>query len=158
MFIASAEKTRFPGPGFIEFVCLTSMMMALNSLAIDSMLPALPTIGASLGVASANSRQWIVTAYLLGFGVAQIAYGPISDRFGRKPALIVGLGFYIFFGLLATLAPTFETLMRARVGQGVGAAARRVLSVSLVRDRYNGAAMARVMSLSFLVFLGIPIV
>ncbi len=156
MLIASAENARTPGPGFIEFVCLTSMMMALNSLAIDSMLPALPTIGASLGV-SANSRQWIITAYLLGFGVAQIAYGPISDRFGRKPALIVGLCFYILFGLLATLAPSFETLILARIGQGVGAAATRVLSVSLVRDRYKGAAMARVMSLSFLVFLGVPI-
>jgi DHA1 family bicyclomycin/chloramphenicol resistance-like MFS transporter len=134
------------------------MLMALNSLAIDCMLPALPMIGAALGVVSANSRQWVVTAYLLGFGIAQIAYGPLSDRYGRKPALIVGLGLYIFFGMLATFAPTFETMILARVGQGIGAAATRVLGVSLVRDLYKGSAMARVMSLNFLVFLGVPII
>ena len=151
-----SANTIYPGPGFVEFVCLISMMMALNSLAIDAMLPALPKIGAALGVVSPNSRQWVVTAYMLGFGAAQIAYGPISDRFGRRPAIIVGLCFYVLFGLVATFAPTFETLILARVGQGVGAAATRVLGVSLVRDRYKGAAMARVMSLNFLVFLGVP--
>ena len=155
---SSTVKAGPSGPGFIEFVCLISMMMALNSLAIDCMLPALPKIGEGLGVVSANSRPWVVTAYLLGFGVAQIVYGPISDRFGRKPALIVGLGLYILFGLLATFAPSFETMILARLGQGVGAAATRVLGVSLIRDRYNGDEMARVMSLNFLVFLGVPII
>ena len=58
--------------GFVEFVCLIALMMALNALAIDSMLPALPHIGDELGVANANSRQWVVTAYLLGFGGAQL--------------------------------------------------------------------------------------
>jgi DHA1 family bicyclomycin/chloramphenicol resistance-like MFS transporter len=154
---SSTLKAGTSGPGFVEFVCLVSMLMALNSLAIDSMLPALPKIGEGLGVASANSRQWVVTAYLLGFGLAQIAYGPISDRFGRRPALIAGLCLYILFGLLATVAPNFETMMLARAGQGVGAAATRVLGVSLIRDRYKGAAMARVMSLNFLIFLGVPI-
>ena len=68
--------------GFPEFVCLIALMMALNALAIDSMLPALPHIGADLGVANENSRQWVVTAYLLGFGGAQLIYGPLADRFG----------------------------------------------------------------------------
>ena len=155
---SSTVKAGPSGPGFIEFVCLISMMMALNSLAIDCMLPALPKIGEGLGVVSANSRQWVVTAYLLGFGVAQIVYGPISDRYGRRPALIAGLLLYVLFGLLATCAPSFETMILARLGQGVGAAATRVLGVSLIRDRYKGDAMARVMSLNFLVFLGVPII
>src|ERR1700723_3600062 len=86
---SSAVRAESSGPGAIEFVCLISMMMALNALAIDTMLPALPKIGAALGVVSANSRQWVVTAYLLGMGLAQIVYGPFSDRFGRKPVLIV---------------------------------------------------------------------
>jgi len=145
------------GPGFPEFVALIAMMMALNALAIDAMLPALPAIGEALGVASENSRQWIITAYLLGFGAAQIVYGPMADRFGRKPVLMVGLALYVLFGALAAFAPTFETLIAARVGAGVGAAALRVLAVSIVRDRYSGRQMARVMSLSFLVFLGVPI-
>ena len=143
--------------GFVEFVCLIALMMALNALAIDSMLPALPHIGADLGVANENSRQWVVTAYLLGFGGAQLVYGPLADRFGRKPVLLVGVGVYVVFSLLATLAPTFETLIMARVGQGLGSACTRVLAVSIVRDRYEGRTMARVMSFSFLVFLGVPI-
>ncbi len=143
--------------GFVEFVCLIALMMALNALAIDSMLPALPHIGDDLGVANANSRQWVVTAYLLGFGGAQLIYGPLADRFGRKPVLLVGVGLYVVFSLLATLAPTFDMLILARIGQGLGSACTRVLAVSIVRDRYEGRTMARVMSFSFLVFLGVPI-
>ena len=145
------------GPGFPEFVVLIAMMMALNALAIDSMLPALPAIGDALGVTSENSRQWVITAYLLGFGVTQIVYGPLADRHGRKPILMIGLGLYVVFSVLAAFAPTFELLIAARVGTGIGAAALRVLAVSIVRDRYSGRTMARVMSLSFLVFLGVPI-
>lgn len=137
---------------------MIAMMMALNALAIDAMLPALPDIGTALGVLNENSRQWVVTAYLLGFGAAQIVYGPIADRFGRKPVLLVGVGIYVIFSLLAVFAPTFETLILARIGQGLGSAATRVLAVSIVRDRYQGRTMARVMSLSFLVFLGVPII
>jgi DHA1 family bicyclomycin/chloramphenicol resistance-like MFS transporter len=143
--------------GFVEFVCLIALMMALNALAIDSMLPALPHIGDDLGVANANSRQWVVTAYLLGLGGAQLIYGPLADRFGRKPVLLVGVGLYVVFSLLATLAPTFDMLILARIGQGLGSACTRVLAVSIVRDRFEGRTMARVMSFSFLVFLGVPI-
>ena len=155
---AAAGREPANGPGFLEFVCMIALMMALNALAIDSMLPALPDIGAALGVTSENSRQWVITAYLLGFGAAQIVYGPIADRFGRKPVLMVGVGIYVLFSFVAMVAPTFETLILARVGQGLGSAATRVLAVSIVRDRFSGRTMARVMSLSFLVFLGVPII
>jgi len=108
-------------------------------------------------VVSENSRQWVITAYLLGFGITQIIYGPLADRFGRKPILMIGLALYVVFSVLAAFSPTFELLIAARVGTGIGAAALRVLAVSIVRDRYSGRTMARVMSLSFLVFLGVPI-
>lgn len=143
--------------GFVEFVCIVALMMALNALAIDSMLPALPHIADDLGLVNDNDRQWVVTAYLLGFGGAQLIYGPLADRFGRKPVLLVGVGIYVLFSLLATMAPTFDTLILARIGQGLGSACTRVLAVSIVRDRYEGRTMARVMSFSFLVFLGVPI-
>ena len=154
---AAAPPAAIKGPGFPEFVALIAMMMALNALAIDAMLPALPAIGEALGVAAENDRQWVITAYLLGFGVTQIVYGPLADRYGRKPVLMVGLSLYVAFSALAALAPTFSLLIAARVCTGIGAAALRVLAVSIVRDRYSGRTMARVMSLSFLVFLGIPI-
>ena len=150
---AAASK----GPGFAEFVCLIAVMMAMNALAIDAMLPALPHIGEDLGVANENTRQWVITAYLLGFGGAQLFYGPLADRFGRRPILFVGIGLYVAFSILAAFAQSFEWLILSRIGMGLGSAATRVLAVSIVRDRYSGRTMARVMSLSFLVFLGVPI-
>jgi DHA1 family bicyclomycin/chloramphenicol resistance-like MFS transporter len=147
-----------PGMGFGQFVALIAAMMATNALAIDSMLPAMPQIGHALGVATDNERQWILTAYLLGFGAAQIVYGPLADRYGRKPVLLVGLSLYVVFAALCAFATSFEMLLLARALCGIGAAATRVLSVSIVRDCYSGRQMARVMSLSFIVFLGVPII
>lgn len=144
--------------GFGQFVALIAAMMATNALAIDSMLPAMPQIGDALGVATDNERQWILTAYLLGFGAAQIVYGSLADRFGRKPVLLVGLAIYVVFAAACAFATSFEMLLTARALCGVGAAATRVLAVSIVRDCYSGRQMARVMSLSFIVFLGVPIV
>ena len=144
--------------GFGQFVALIAAMMATNALAIDSMLPAMPQIGHALGVATDNERQWILTAYLLGFGAAQIVYGPLADRYGRKPVLLVGLALYVVFAALCAFATSFPMLLIARALCGVGAAATRVLSVSIVRDCYSGRQMARVMSLSFIVFLGVPII
>ncbi len=143
--------------GFREFVALIALLMAVNALSIDAMLPALPAIGHALGVATDNERQWVVTAYLLGFGVSQLAYGPLSDRYGRKPVLLAGLGLFVVFSIAAAFASSFAMLLTARAMQGVGSAATRVLSVSIVRDCYAGRRMARVMSLTFIVFLTVPI-
>jgi DHA1 family bicyclomycin/chloramphenicol resistance-like MFS transporter len=131
--------------------------MATNALAVDSMLPALGQIGAGLGLDAANQRQWIVTAYLLGFGAAQILYGTLADRFGRKPVLVAALAIYIAASLAAALSRSFELMMLARIVQGIGAAGTRVLAVSVVRDCYAGRRMARVMSFTFIVFLAVPI-
>jgi DHA1 family bicyclomycin/chloramphenicol resistance-like MFS transporter len=144
--------------GFKQFVALIAAAMAVNALAIDSMLPALPAIGDALGIPTENGRQWVVTAYLLGFGAAQIVYGPLADHFGRKPILLFGLGAYAVFSIAAGFSRSLEAMLIARVLQGVGAAASRVLAVSIVRDCYSGRKMARVMSLSFIVFLTVPII
>jgi DHA1 family bicyclomycin/chloramphenicol resistance-like MFS transporter len=144
-------------PGFREFVALMAALMASNALAIDSMLPALPAIGDALGVGEENRRQLVITFYLLGFGTAQIGYGPLSDRFGRKGLLVGGLVLYAVFATLAGLAGSFPLLLAARAMQGVAAAATRVLVVSVVRDRYHGSAMARVMSLVMIVFMIVPV-
>jgi len=140
-----------------EFIALMAALMASNALAIDAMLPALPAIGDSLGVDAENRRQLVITFYLLGFGTAQIAYGPLSDRFGRKRLLLGGLVLYGLFATLAGLAASFPLLLAARTMQGVAAAATRVLTVSVIRDRYHGPAMARVMSLVMIVFMIVPI-
>ncbi|HYJ81705.1 MAG TPA: multidrug effflux MFS transporter [Allosphingosinicella sp.] len=143
-------------PGFREFVVLIAGLMSLNALAIDAMVPALPAIGEALGVAGENERQLVVSLYVLGFGLTQIVYGPLSDRFGRKPVLLVSLILYVAFALTCWAAPSFTLLLAARMAQGGAAASTRVLVVSIVRDRFDGPRMARIMSLAFLVFLLIP--
>jgi DHA1 family bicyclomycin/chloramphenicol resistance-like MFS transporter len=145
------------GVSFHEFVALVAAMMAVVGLAIDTMLPALPAIGSSLGVADENRRQLIITMFLLGFGIAQLVYGPLSDRIGRKPVLIGGAAAYALTSFFAAVAPSFAALLAARLLQGVAVAAVRVVTVSVVRDCYGGRQMARVMSLAFMVFLAVPV-
>ncbi len=144
-------------PGMREFVALMAALMASNALAIDSMLPALPAIGDALGVTDENRRQLVITAYLFGFGAAQLLYGPLSDRFGRKWLLAGSLAFYGVFGLAAGLAGSFDLLLVLRFLQGVAAAATRVLVVSVVRDRFSGSGMARIMSMTMIVFMIVPV-
>lgn len=155
--IRTVADRPWTGPGLQEFVAMMAALMAVNALAIDSMLPALPAIGAALGVAAENDRQLVITAYLLGFGAAQLVYGPFSDRFGRKPILVVSLLFYALFALLAGIASSFDLLLAARFAQGLAAAGTRVLVVSIARDRFEGPTMARVMSITFIVFMLVPV-
>jgi DHA1 family bicyclomycin/chloramphenicol resistance-like MFS transporter len=143
--------------GFREFVALVAALMALTALGIDSMLPALPAIGRSLGVETANDRQLVITAFLIGFGIAQIAHGPLADRFGRKRVLGVSLAAYVVANLVAAISGSFPLLLVARFLGGVAIAASRVVTVALVRDCYSGRAMARVMSLAFIVFMAAPV-
>jgi DHA1 family bicyclomycin/chloramphenicol resistance-like MFS transporter len=154
---ANPADTSRPGMGFKQFVAFVAAVMATNALAIDTMLPALPVIGQALGIVTDNERQWIVTAYLLGFGAAQIVYGTLADRYGRRPVLLFALGVYALFSAVAGFAGTFGVMLVARVLQGIGAAGTRVLAISIIRDRYAGRQMARVMSLAFIVFLAVPI-
>lgn len=144
--------------GFAEFVTLIAAIMSLTALGIDAMLPALPAIGDELRVIENNHRQYVITAFLLGFSVAQLIHGPLSDRYGRRPVLIAALGAYMAFNLIAAFAGSFELLLIARFLSGGAVAAGRVVAVALVRDRYAGRAMARVMSLAFIVFMAAPVI
>ena len=142
----------------VEFIALIAALMALNALAVDVMLPALPNMGEALGVEHENERQFVISAYMLSFGFAQLAFGPLSDRFGRRAPLLIGIIVYIIAAFAASFAPNFATLLALRALQGAGAAGTRVIATSIVRDKFSGAAMAEVMSLTFMVFMAIPIV
>ena len=146
-----------PGLGFRAFVALIAAIMACNALGIDAMLAALPSIGRELDIPSENDRQWIIATYMFGFGAAQLVYGPLADRYGRRPILMVSLGLFSLMSIVAGLSTSFPMLLVARGLQGIAGAAGRVLVVSIVRDCYQGRQMARVMSLSFIVFLAVPI-
>lgn len=159
MFEATSHhgKTR-KVPGRRETVVLLAGLMALNAFAIDAMIPALPAIGADLGVTEENRRQLVVVMFMLGFGVGQILWGPLADRFGRKPILATGVALYIGFALLCGIASSFELLIAGRIAMGASAAVTRVLVVAMVRDLFDGEAMARVMSLVFMTFMLVPVI
>ena len=154
---AQRSATSLPIPRW-EFIALCAALMALNSLAIDIMLPALQQIGASLGVENENHRQYVITAYILGFGGGQLFFGPLSDRYGRRAPLVAGLIIYVAAVAAAAVAPSFAILLACRLVQGIGAAATRVIAVSIVRDTFDGRRMAEVMSLIFMVFMAIPVI
>ncbi len=152
----SASAARHPGLGFVPFVLMIASLQAMAALGVDSMLPNLPAISATFALPVENQRQLVITAYLIGFGVAQIFYGSLADRFGRKPVLLSGCAVYVAFSALAAFSPSFNLLIAARVLQGVGAAATRALPNSIIRDCYAGRQMAKVMSLSLMVFMAVP--
>ena len=142
---------------FAEFVALIAAMMALTALSVDIMLPALNQIGGDLGLAADNDRQLVIIIYLAGFAAGQIVFGPLSDRFGRKRPLYVGLAIYAAASVAAILTDSATALFMARAVQGFGAAAPRIIAIAIVRDRFAGRGMARVMSFVMMVFVIMPI-
>ncbi len=136
---------------------LLAGLMALNAFAIDAMIPALPAIGRTLAVAQENDRQLVVVLYMFGFGSTQLLWGPLADRFGRKPILAAGIALYAAFALLCAISGSFHLLIAARFMQGAAAAVTRVLVVAMVRDLFQTEAMARVMSLVFMTFMLVPV-
>ncbi|MGB0906730.1 MAG: multidrug effflux MFS transporter [Maricaulaceae bacterium] len=141
-----------------EFVTLMASLLALNALAIDIMLPGLGDIGESFALHNANDQQAIIFAYILGFGVPQLFFGPLSDRFGRKALLQIGLLGYIAMSVTCIFASSFSVFLVMRFSQGVFAACIRVIAGSIVRDLMSGREMARVMSTVMTVFMIAPIV
>jgi DHA1 family bicyclomycin/chloramphenicol resistance-like MFS transporter len=154
----SAFQDGVKRPGTREMTLMLAALMALNSLAIDAMVPALPNIGRSLAVAHENQLQLVIIAYFLGFGSTQLVWGPLADRFGRKPILAAGVVLYAAFALLCGIAWSFPLLIAARFCQGASAAVTRVLVIAMVRDLFEAEAMARVMSLVSMVFMVMPVV
>ena len=144
-------------PGTREMTFLLAGLMALNAFAIDSMIPALADIGRSLHVAHENDQQLVVIAYFLGFASTQLVWGPLADRFGRKPVLGIGVILYGAFALLCAVAASFPLLIAGRAAMGASAAVTRVLVVAMVRDLFEAEAMARVMSLVFMTFMLVPV-
>lgn len=145
-------------PSLVEFVIILSLMMSLTALSIDAMLPALPQIGSDLQVQSANDRQLVVSLIFLGMAVGQLFFGPLSDKTGRKPAIYAGLILYIFGSLISVLSFSFPMLLVGRLLQGAGVSAPRAVGLALVRDRYEGRAMARVMSFVMTIFILVPMI
>lgn len=140
-----------------EFVAMMAAVMSLGALAIDAMLPALDAIAANFGVTDPNRRQLIVGIYLIGSGVGCLFPGSLSDRLGRRPVLFFALGAYVLTALACAAAWSFDALLGMRVAMGLLAAGLGVLPGAIIRDRYEGDAMARLMSTIFIVFMVVPV-
>ena len=156
----TSHPTPYPAPRGMhprEFVAFIAALMGVNALGVDLMLPALADIGHDLAVSAANHRQWIVTVYMMGFGLGQLLYGPLADRYGRRPVLIVTLAGFVAASVFAASAATFPALLGARLLQGLMSASTRVLAVAIVRDTASGRQMARTMSIAQMIFFIVPI-
>jgi DHA1 family bicyclomycin/chloramphenicol resistance-like MFS transporter len=142
---------------YAELVAITGAVMALNALAIDMMLPALGVIGDALGAGDENDRQLVVVVYIVANGISQLFMGPVVDHLGRRKVLLGALAAYALGSLLSVVAQSFTLLLAARVFQGAATAGARVAVLAMVRDRYAGADMARVMSVAITIFMAAPI-
>ena len=145
-------------PSRNEFIALLALLFATIAISIDAMLPALPQIALDLSPEDPNKAQLVITSFVLGMGLGTLFAGPLSDAFGRKTTILAGFVLYIFAALACWAAPSLETLLIARVVQGIGAAAPRTVSIAMVRDMFKGREMARIMSFAMMIFTLVPAV
>lgn len=141
-----------------ELIVLLALLMSLNGLSIDAMLPALDDMARELGAMEGNSRQLVVAVYSITMGIGCLIPGSYADRYGRRPILLMSLGFYAAFSLLVALLHNFEFVLLARGIGGLMAAGLMVAPMAIVRDLYEGDAMARLMSVIAAVFITVPVI
>jgi DHA1 family bicyclomycin/chloramphenicol resistance-like MFS transporter len=145
------------GQGRREFLVLMAAASATVAISIDAMLPAFGEIREYFGLSSDSaSAALIVTVFFAGLGLGQFAYGPLADRYGRKPVFAGGLILYVVAGFATTLAPSLGLVLVGRFFWGLGAAGPRIVSQALLRDRFRGDALARAMAIILTVFLIVP--
>lgn len=140
-----------------EFICLMAVLMSLVALATDAMLPALGEIGNSLQVSDPNSPQLVISILFLGMAMGLMLYGPVSDSFGRKKAIYLGLSIFLIGDLISLLSNDLTTMLLGRFLQGFGGASCRVVTQAMIRDKFQGNKMARVMSLIMMFFILVPV-
>jgi len=141
-----------------ELLSLIAALMALMALGIDILLPAFDDIRVAYGLSEESSAPGqLITVYFIGLAIAQLFFGPMSDWFGRKPVIYLGILIYITGSIGSALSPNFMTLLIFRFIWGVGAAGTRVVAVAVIRDCYEGSQMAKAMSEVMAVFVLVPI-
>ena len=141
-----------------EFVALMASLMAIVALSIDAILPALPEIGATVGVHNPNNNQLLITMIFLGIGCGQLVFGPLSDSFGRKPIVYAGFVLFVIASIICLTTHRFEIMLLGRVMQGMGIASPRTMSISIIRDQYHGDFMAKIVSIVVMVFILVPVI
>lgn len=141
-----------------EFIVLMAAIMSVVALSIDAMLPALSVIGEDLGLSNPNHSQFIISAVFGGQAVGQLFCGPLSDALGRKRLLIISFLVYLLGSLVCLSATSLEQMLVGRFIQGFAGAGPYVSTISIIRDRCSGYAMARIMSLVMMIFIMVPVI
>jgi DHA1 family bicyclomycin/chloramphenicol resistance-like MFS transporter len=144
-------------PGTFGLTLLLAMLTALGPLSMDMYLPSLPDITHVLAAPTART-QLTVSSYLIGFAVGQVVYGPLSDRYGRRPVVLAAVALYLASTLACAAARSVDPLIAARFFQGVGGSGAIVLARAIVRDLYSGVRAARELSLMGSISAFAPIV
>jgi DHA1 family bicyclomycin/chloramphenicol resistance-like MFS transporter len=141
-----------------EFIVIMAALMSLVSLAIDALLPAMSDIGTTIGITDATNNQLLITMIFLGLGFGQLISGPLSDSYGRKPVIYVGFIVFSLASLICIFSTNLEMMIVGRILQGIGLSAPRTISIAMIRDRFSGNYMAKVMSFVVVIFILVPVV
>ena len=141
-----------------EFITLMAFLMSVVALAIDTLLPALDIIGIDIASENIADNQLLITMIFLGLGLGPLLFGPLSDSLGRKPMIFIGFAIFIISSIICIYAKSIEVMVLGRILQGVGLASPRTISVAIIRDKYSGNNMAKIMSFVIVIFLLVPII
>ncbi|MEO0829289.1 MAG: multidrug effflux MFS transporter [Pseudomonadota bacterium] len=139
-----------------RFIALMALLTASTAFGIDMMLTSLPAIAAELSPEQPNHAHYVLTAFFVGVGVGTFVAGPLADGIGRRPVVLLGLGFYALGSVFAALTHDMTLLLVGRFLQGFGAAGPRVAVMAIVRDRFEGRYMAQAVSFITMVFTLVP--
>jgi len=141
-----------------EFIALMASLMSIVALAIDAILPAITSIGIAINSHDSTNNQLLVTMIFLGLGFGQLLFGPLSDSFGRKPIVYIGISIFTVASIICVLSPSLEWMVFGRVLQGIGLAAPRTIAIAIIRDMYKGDYMAKIMSFVTTFFILVPVI
>ena len=155
--LSENETAASAGTPIVLLVVFCGLLMALSGFTTDIMLPAFTTMVVKLDT-SLDMVQGTIAAFSFAFGIGQFFYGPASDKYGRRPAIAVGMAIFIAGSLFATFGPNIETVLIGRALQGLGGGAAPVLARAILRDTHTGTALARAMALSMAIFAIGPII
>ncbi|WP_158837536.1 multidrug effflux MFS transporter [Polaribacter sp. L3A8] len=141
-----------------EFIIVMASLMSLVAFAIDALLPAITDISKTIHIVDPKDNQLFITMIFLGLGFGQLISGPLSDSFGRKPVIYVGFIVFAFASFICVFADSLEMMIFGRLLQGIGLSAPRTISIAMVRDRFSGNYMAKVMSFIVVIFILVPVI
>ena len=141
-----------------EFIALMASLMSIVALAIDAILPAISYIGIDINSVDSNNNQLLITMIFLGLGFGQLLFGPLSDSFGRKPIVYIGFSVFSVGSIVCVLSPSLEWMIFGRILQGIGLSAPRTIAIAVIRDKFKGDYMAKIMSFVTTFFILVPVI